>query len=165
MGGGPPGFPSGFTCPVVLWILPRQIPFRLQGYYLLWRLFPKSSAKKFESITQSATPKILLSPVWPLSRSLAATWEISVDFSSWSYLDVSVHPVPFLSLCIGLRIHTHCGMWVPPFGHLRVTGYVLLTAAFRSLSRPSSAPGAKASSLRSSSLDHQFSSAKLYLLK
>ena len=29
------------------------------------------------------------------------------------------------------------------------------TAAFRSLSRPSSAPGAKASSLRSSSLDHQ----------
>ena len=80
--------------------------------------------------------------VWPLSRSLAATWEISVDFSSWSYLDVSVHPVPFLSLCIGLRIHTHCGMWVPPFGHLRVTGYVLLTAAFRSLSRPSSAPSA-----------------------
>ena len=54
---------------------------------------------------------------------------------------------------------------VPPFGHLRLTGYLLLTAAFRSLSRPSSAPGAKASSLRSSSLDHQFSSAKLYLLK
>ena len=45
---------------------------------------------------------------------------------------------------------------VPPFGHLRLAGYVLLTAAFRSLSRPSSAPGAKASSLRSSSLDHQF---------
>ena len=80
--------------------------------------------------------------VWPLSRSLAATWKISVDFSSWSYLDVSVHPVPFLELCIGSRIHTHCGMWVPPFGHLRVNGYVLLTAAFRSLSRPSSAPSA-----------------------
>ena len=37
--------------------------------------------------------------------------------------------------------------WVPPFGYLRVIGYVLLTAAFRSLSRPSSASGAKASAL------------------
>ena len=45
---------------------------------------------------------------------------------------------------------------VPPFGDLRVEGYLRLTAAFRSLLRPSSAPGAKASSLRSSSLDQQF---------
>ena len=84
--------------------------------------------------------------VWPLSRSLAATRKITVVFSSYGYLDVSVPRVPFLILCIGIRIHTHCRMWVPPFGHLRVYGYVLLTAAFRSLSRPSSAPSAKASS-------------------
>ena len=32
--------------------------------------------------------------------------------------------------------------WVPPFGHPRVYGYLRLTVAFRSLSRPSSAPGA-----------------------
>ncbi len=32
---------------------------------------------------------------------------------------------------------------VSPFGYLRVYGYLLLTAAFRSLSRPSSAPDAK----------------------
>ena len=38
---------------------------------------------------------------------------------------------------------------VSPFGYLRVNGYLLLTAAFRSLSRPSSAPDAKSSSLRS----------------
>ena len=93
----------------------------------------------------SPQPQTASGLVWPLSRSLAATWEISVDFSSWSYLDVSVHSVPFLKLCIHSRIHTHCRMWVPPFGHLRVNGYVLLTAAFRSLSRPSSAPSAKAS--------------------
>ena len=37
---------------------------------------------------------------------------------------------------------------VSPFGHRRVTGYLLLTAAFRSLSRPSSALSAKASTLR-----------------
>ncbi len=26
MGGGPPGFPQGFSCPVVLWILQRVFP-------------------------------------------------------------------------------------------------------------------------------------------
>jgi hypothetical protein len=40
-------------------------------------------------------------------------------------------------------------MWVSPFGHLRFKGYLLLPAAFRSLSRPSSALSAKASTLRS----------------
>ena len=33
--------------------------------------------------------------VWALPRSLAATRGIDVSFSSWGYLDVSVHPVPF----------------------------------------------------------------------
>ena len=84
--------------------------------------------------------------VWPLPRSLAATSRIDVSFFSYGYLDVSVHRVPFIKLCIHLMIHTHYRMWVPPFGHPRVIGYVLLTAAFRSLSRPSSAPNAKASS-------------------
>ena len=45
---------------------------------------------------------------------------------------------------------------VSPFGHLRVTGYLLLAAAFRSLSRPSSALSAKASTLRSSLFDLPF---------
>ena len=43
--------------------------------------------------------------------------------------------------------------WVSPFRYLRITGYLRLPAAFRSLSRLSSAPSAKASALRSSSLD------------
>ena len=38
---------------------------------------------------------------------------------------------------------------VSPFGHPRIKGYLLLPAAFRSLSRPSSALSAKASALRS----------------
>ena len=44
-------------------------------------------------------------------------------------------------------------MRVSPFGHLRISAHVQLPAAFRSLSRPSSAPSAKASALRPSSLD------------
>ncbi len=44
-------------------------------------------------------------------------------------------------------------MWVAPFGNPRITGYLLLHAAYRSLSRPSSAPDAKAFPLRSFQLD------------
>ena len=51
------------------------------------------------------TPKVLLPMVWPLSLSLATTCEISVDFSSSSYLDVSVQRVPFINLCIQLMIY------------------------------------------------------------
>ena len=43
-------------------------------------------------------------------------------------------------------------LWVSPFRDLRINGYLLLPAAFRSLSRLSSALSAKASTLRSSSL-------------
>ena len=47
--------------------------------------------------------------------------------------------------------------WVSPFGYLRINGYLLLPAAFRSLSRPSSALSAKASTLRSFLLDLVYS--------
>ena len=43
--------------------------------------------------------------------------------------------------------------WVSPFRYLRINGYLLLPEAFRSLSRLSSALSAKASTLRSSSLN------------
>ena len=44
-------------------------------------------------------------------------------------------------------------MWVSPFRNLRIIGYLLLPVAYRSLSRLSSALSAKASTLRSSSLN------------
>ena len=44
-------------------------------------------------------------------------------------------------------------MRVSPFGHLRIEAYLQLPVAFRSLSRPSSAPNAKAFTLCSSSLE------------
>ena len=43
---------------------------------------------------------------------------------------------------------------VSPFGNLRINAYVPLPGAYRSLSRPSSAPDAKAFPLRSYQLDH-----------
>ena len=69
--------------------------------------------------------------------------------------------------CLSMRCLTHASMpdhyirRVPPFGYLRVTGYVLLTAAFRSLSRPSSAPSAKASTLCSFLLGLSYISVRL----
>ena len=47
-------------------------------------------------------------------------------------------------------------MGVSPFGNLRIEAHLQLPAAYRSLSRPSSAPNAKAFTLCSSSLELSF---------
>ena len=62
---------------------------------------------------QSVTPKELLLSVWPLSRSLATTEEISVDFSSSPYLDVSVQAVPHHDLCIQSWLMEYCSIGFP----------------------------------------------------
>ena len=60
---------------------------------------------RYPSHVAVLTPKLFLTQVWPLSLSLATTHKISVDFFSSAYLDVSVREVPFLNLCIQLRIY------------------------------------------------------------
>ena len=55
--------------------------------------------------------------VWAIPRSLAATYGISIDFSSWGYLDVSVPPVRLIHLCIQCMIIPHDRDWVAPFGN------------------------------------------------
>ena len=96
------------------------------------------------------TPKTLLSLVWPLPLSLATTDGISVDVFSSPYLDVSVQAVPHLHLFDSMQVTGVLLQWVSPFGNLRIKGYLHLPEAYRSLSRPSSAPDAKAFPLRSS---------------
>ena len=96
------------------------------------------------------TPRVLLPLVWPLPRSLATTCGISVDFSSSPYLDVSVQAVPSVYLWIQYTVTGLDSSRVAPFGYPRIEACLRLPVAFRSLLRPSSAPGAKASSLRSS---------------
>ena len=102
---------------------------------------------------QSATPKVLLPSVWPLPISLAATLGISFDFSSSAYLDVSVQrvspPVPMDSVQVDWVLPSR----VSPFGNPRIYAYLQLPVAYRSLSRPSSAPDAKAFSMCSFKLD------------
>ena len=96
------------------------------------------------------TPKVFLLSVWPLPRSLATTYGISVDVSSSPYLDVSVQAVPHVYLWIQYTLHGHDSMWVSPFRNPWINAHLQLPKAYRSLSRLSSAPGAKAFALRPS---------------
>ena len=124
------------------------IVFRLRGSHPLWPAFPYRSAK-LSCRCVSPQPRRINPPVCPLPRSLATTCGISVDFSSSPYLDVSVQAVPHLRLFYSTQADGVLLRRVSPFGNLRVKAYVQLTAAYRSLSRPSSAPDAKAFPLRS----------------
>ena len=96
------------------------------------------------------TPQILRPTVWPPPLSLATTHGISVDVFSSPYLDVSVQAVPYVRLFDSPYVTLR---WVSPFGNLRISAHLQLPEAYRSLSRPSSAPDAKAFPLRSFLLD------------
>ena len=96
------------------------------------------------------TPKVLLPSVWPLPLSLATTQGISVDVFSSPYLDVSVQAVPSVYLWIQYTVTGLDSSRVSPFGYPRITACFRLPVAFRRSLRPSSAPSAKASPLRSS---------------
>ena len=72
---------------------------------------------------RSITPAVFLSPVLPLSLSLATTREISFDFSSSAYLDVSVRRVPRICLLFQhmLACHSHAG-----FPHSEIHGSMFI---------------------------------------
>jgi hypothetical protein len=88
-------------------------------------------------------PEPTRSSVWACPRSLAATWGISFDFSSWGYLDVSVLPVGSPR-----GVTDHYVRRVAPFGNSGITGCVRLPQIYRGLPRPSSPVRAKASTVR-----------------
>ena len=131
---------------------PLKIDFRIRGSHPLRQAFPDLSSNQFP-LLDCPQPRWINPPVWPLPRSLATTGGISVDFSSSPYLDVSVQAVPHLRLFDSTQDDTVLPCRVSPFGYPRINGYLLLPEAFRSLSRPSSAPDAKAFPLRSFVLD------------
>ena len=77
--------------------------FAYGAFTLSGRLSQNLSARLIESRMWSEPRNARIS-VCPLSRSLAATYEIDFSFSSSPYLDVSVHRVPFRTLWIGVRM-------------------------------------------------------------
>ena len=117
--------------------------------------FPKTIRLSLVNHVYRPQPRFSIAdPVWPVTRSFATTEVIEFSFSSCRYLDVSVHGVS-----PRMTMHSSYDDWafpsrVSPFGYPRLYDCVRLPVAFRSFLRPSSAPGAKAFSHCSWSLDH-----------
>ena len=139
MGGGPPCFPQGFTCLVVLWIRTDYHNLSLTG--LLPSTVQLSSCVQLTMIFSfmfCPQPQRINSLVWALSFSLAATKKIDFSFSSSRYLDVSV-PWVYLHKAIYSLYDT----WGFPcefphseiFGSLTMCVYPKLIAAYRVLHR------------------------------
>jgi hypothetical protein len=147
------------------------VQFRLRGLYPLRRAVPCTSPttqlcnspirrqanplKPYNTATTTAAA-YHVATVWAIPFSLATTQGVEVSFLSSGYLDVSVPQLasshPILFRCEYHRI-TSDG-----FPHSEISGSKVgqhLTRAYRSRPRPSSALGAKASTVCSYSLDRE----------
>ena len=146
MGGGPPDFPQGFSCLVVLWIPLAVFRFRLRGFHSLRLAFPKPFCYRLTHLSRSITPDCKQSGLgsFPFARRYSGN---RVFFLFLRVLRCFSSPgspcITMDSLCSNGGLLRQ----VSPFRNLRVNGYLLLTAAYRSLSRLSSALSAKASTL------------------
>ena len=92
--------------------------FMYGAFTLFGRLSQNRSAKLVESIPRSE-PQHARTLVWALPGSLAATLEIEFSFFSSPYLDVSVHQVPDVWLCIH---HTTTEVCSARFPHSEISG-------------------------------------------
>ena len=137
---------------MVLWILLADVRFRIRGFHSLRPAFPKpfhySSRITYAVRTPACTHAGLGSAGFARRYSRYRCFFLFLRllrcFSSPGSLP---YVMDWRTDDRGLLCR------VSPFRNLRVTGHVLLTAAYRSLSRLSSALSAKASTLRSSLLN------------
>ena len=152
MEGGPSDFPQGFSCLAVLWILTITDFLRLRGFHPLRPAFPKQFFFKINYVYQSVTPECMHSGLGSFhfarryfgNRVFFLFLRLLRCFSSPGSLRMTMDS----SYGDGSLFRR-----VSPFRHPRIAGYVLLPAAFRSLSRLSSALSAKAFTLCSLQLD------------
>ena len=135
---GPGRFTQDYTCPALLRIPQATESVRVRGYHPLRPNFPERSAP------DSANCDAVLQPRG--SRDLPGLGCSPVARHYWGnhccflFLEVlrcfsSLRSPP----CV-CRDNYPSGNWVVPFGNPGVKGYLHLTRAYRSLSRPSSPP-------------------------
>ena len=136
---GPGRFAQDFSCPALLRIPLCPIVLRIRGYHPLRPLFPGefSSHARYNGAVLQPRRCVATTPVWALPRSLATTGGIIVYFLFLQVLRCFSSPGSPHRLCGDTRVLRG---WVVPFGNPRVKGHLHLTAAYRSLSRPSSPP-------------------------
>ena len=146
--GGPRSFPQGFSCLVVLWILPGRSKFHVRGFHPLWPAFPKPFFYPLAHIMRSITPECTHSGLgsFHFARRYFGNHGCFLFLRLLRCFSSPGSP-PYV---MDWRMDTGGLLqWVSPFRYLRIVGYLLLPEAFRSLSRLSSALSAKASTLRS----------------
>ena len=163
MEGGPPRFIPGFTCPALLGIPlsgPRSFGYGALTLYRpasqpvpLDRGFltrPRRSSDGTEGPTtpRAATPGGLHAHGFRLLRFRSPLLAQSrlISFPPGPEM-VQFPGLPRAGLCIQPAVAGLDPSRVPPFGDPRVEGCLPLTAAYRSLPRPSSASYAKASTV------------------
>ena len=163
MEGGPPRFIPGFTCPALLGIPlsgPRSFGYGALTLYRpasqpvpLDRGFltrPRRSSDGTEGPTtpRAATPGGLHAHGFRLLRFRSPLLAQSRLMSVPPGTSMGQFPgLPRAGLCIQPAVAGLDPSRVPPFGDPRVEGCLPLTAAYRSLPRPSSASYAKASTV------------------
>jgi hypothetical protein len=144
--------------------------FRLQGSYLLWREFPPTSTSAWfcNSPTRRQTDQD--GPTTPTRQRLPPI--TSRRFGLFPFRSPLLRESRFPSFPRATKMfqftrlprvpygfrHAHARITTRRFPHSDIPGSMdsqLLTRAFRSRSRPSSAPGAKASTVCPLSLDHE----------
>jgi hypothetical protein len=128
------------SCPALLGCQTGRSDFCVRVYHALWRAFPHPSANRSDPLCLVPRPH-LSKPRWfRLFRFRSPLLPESLLFSLPSGTEMVHFPELARSLlCIQRVVYR-----VPPFGNRRVSGYVLLTVAYRSFSRPSSPLSAKA---------------------
>ena len=153
LGGGPPSFPQGFSCLVVLRILPGVFRLQVRGFHSLWLAFPKPFSCPFTIRSAVHTPRC--------THHGLGSFRFARRYSGNRYFFLFLRLLrcfsspgsPCIAMdspCSGRSLSCR----VSPFRNRWVAGYLLLTSAYRSLSRLSSALSAKASTLRSFLLNH-----------
>jgi hypothetical protein len=167
LGGGPPGFPQDFTCPAVLGnstersrtsFAYRTITFygvtfqtlRLDVRFLTPRLAMRGS--QVEPRNPGGTTRARLNVptglgCFPFARRYSGNrfFFLFLGLLRWFSSPRWLQPAYFIQPAVT----GHDPSWVSPFGNPRIEACLQLPEAYRSLPRPSSPSGAKASPMRS----------------
>ena len=155
--GGPPGFPRDCTCPVVLGYSHQGVQ-HVTVYRTVTVSGRPSHAVRLTSelVTPRATPHASPATPHPIARMRFRLWPVRSPLLGPSRLisfprGTEMFQFPrfaFPDLWIQSETSGHDPAQVPPFGYPWISACLRLPMAFRSLPRPSSLPGAKASSVR-----------------
>ena len=144
---GPGRFAQNFTCSALLRIPLRLVMLRIRDYHPLWLFFPEHSSHNLSTTAWSYNPSGALLRHWFGLFSVRSPL-LGESLVYFLFLEV-------LRCFSSLRLPHYISSdsrsstcWVVPFGNPWIKGYLHLPKAYRSLSRPSSPPWAKASAMR-----------------